>query len=146
MKKYASSISILQTVSPKKSPAATTKDCCRTFSAADRDRTGTVSLPRDFKSLASASSATAAHCMYFTAGAAKCQSTLKKHPGYGILKHILSVGLKMGQIMINTPKAKKQKTLLFGLGAVLGIIAFLLIYGVTPLDVTNDTFCRGGFL
>ena len=28
--------------------------------AADRDRTGTVSLPRDFKSLASASSATAA--------------------------------------------------------------------------------------
>lgn len=52
----------------------------------------------------------------------------------------------MGQIMIHTPKAKKQKTLLFGLGAVLGIIAFLLIYGVTPLDVTNDTFCRGGFL
>ena len=30
--------------------------------AADRDRTGTVSLPRDFKSLASASSATAAQC------------------------------------------------------------------------------------
>lgn len=52
----------------------------------------------------------------------------------------------MGQIMIHIPKAKKQKPLLFGLGAVLGIIAFLLIYGVPPLDVTNDAFCRGGFL
>ncbi len=39
---------------------------CKTLNigshAADRDRTGTVSLPRDFKSLASASSATAAQC------------------------------------------------------------------------------------
>src|SRR5699024_2131178 len=33
----------------------------RAFYAADRDRTGTLSPARDFKSLASASSATAAH-------------------------------------------------------------------------------------
>lgn len=35
---------------------------------------------------------------------------------------------------------------LFFLGALLGIIAFLLVYGVAPLDVTNDNFCRGGYL
>lgn len=35
---------------------------------------------------------------------------------------------------------------LFFLGALLGIIAFLLVYGVAPLDVTNDSFCRGGYL
>ena len=33
--------------------------------AADRDRTGTVSLPRDFKSLASANSTTAAYLVVF---------------------------------------------------------------------------------
>lgn len=35
---------------------------------------------------------------------------------------------------------------LFVLGTMLGIIAFLLVYGIIPLDVTNDTFCRGGYL
>ncbi len=35
---------------------------------------------------------------------------------------------------------------LFALGAVLGIAVFLLVYGVAPLDVANDTFCRGGFI
>ncbi len=45
-----------------------------------------------------------------------------------------------------------QKTLqnrrlpLFALGALLGILAFLLIYGTATLDVTRDAFCRGGYL
>ena len=43
--------------------------------AADRDRTGTVFLPRDFKSLASACSATAADktLIYFTIARRRCQ-------------------------------------------------------------------------
>ena len=36
------------------------------FGAGDRDRTGTVLLPRDFKSLASANSATPATERYYT--------------------------------------------------------------------------------
>lgn len=39
-----------------------------------------------------------------------------------------------------------RKMYLFCMGAALGILAFLIIYGVTPLDVANDTFCRGGFM
>ena len=39
-----------------------------------------------------------------------------------------------------------RKSLLFALGAILGISVFLLIYGTAPLDVANDTFCRGGFI
>lgn len=35
---------------------------------------------------------------------------------------------------------------LFFLGALLGITAFLLVYGVSPLNVANDSFCRGGYL
>lgn len=56
------------------------------------------------------------------------------------------VGLKMGQIIMHIPKTSKQTLCLFGMGAILGIAVFLLIYGFSPLDVTNDTFCRGGFL
>lgn len=43
-------------------------------------------------------------------------------------------------------KTARQRLLLFLLGAALGAAAFLLVYGVAPLDVRNDAFCRGGFL
>lgn len=35
---------------------------------------------------------------------------------------------------------------LFGLGCALGVFAFLLLYGPTPLDPTNDAWLRGGFV
>ena len=35
---------------------------------------------------------------------------------------------------------------LFLAGGLLGAIAFLIILGISPLDVTNDAFCRGGYL
>lgn len=41
---------------------------------------------------------------------------------------------------------QKQRLRLFALGAVLGILAFLLVYGTATLNVTNDVFCRGGYL
>lgn len=44
------------------------------------------------------------------------------------------------------PKTEHRRLLLFLLGAALGAAAFLLVYGVAPLDVRNDAFCRGGFL
>ena len=48
--------------------------------AADRTWTGTVSLPRDFKSLVSAYSTTAAFDLkYYTALFIKCQAFLKKY-------------------------------------------------------------------
>lgn len=43
-------------------------------------------------------------------------------------------------------RSKKRTTRLFLLGVCLGIAAFLCIYGMAPLDVTNDAFCRGGYL
>lgn len=47
-----------------------------------------------------------------------------------------------------TPPQKKteQRVRLFLLGACLGLLAFLAVYGIAPLDVTQDTFCRGGYL
>ena len=39
-----------------------------------------------------------------------------------------------------------RKWHLFALGAALGIAVFLLIYGTAPLNVANDSFCRGGFI
>nr|WP_300249450.1 DUF6311 domain-containing protein [uncultured Subdoligranulum sp.] len=39
-----------------------------------------------------------------------------------------------------------RRVLLFLLGAALGAAAFLLVYGISPLDIRNDAFCRGGFL
>lgn len=45
------------------------------------------------------------------------------------------------------PKTKMdRRVLLFLLGAALGAAAFLLVYGISPLDIRNDAFCRGGFL
>lgn len=42
--------------------------------------------------------------------------------------------------------AQKQKTLLFALGALLGVVVFLLVFGTTTLDIANDSFCRGGYI
>ena len=43
--------------------------------------------------------------------------------------------------------AKKRRTaLLFSLGAVLGVAVFFAVYGISPLDITNDSFCRGGYI
>lgn len=47
---------------------------------------------------------------------------------------------------MHMPETNKKKLCLFGTGALLGIAVFLLIYGFSPLDITNDAFCRGGFL
>lgn len=35
---------------------------------------------------------------------------------------------------------------LFWLGVLLGAAVFLLVYGLAPLDVANDAFCRGGYI
>lgn len=43
-------------------------------------------------------------------------------------------------------KPNKSTVRLFLLGACLGIAAFLCIYGIAPLDVRQDAFCRGGYL
>ena len=40
----------------------------------------------------------------------------------------------------------KRNIRLFLLGALLGLAAFLCLYGVSALDVTNDTFLRGGYI
>ena len=39
-----------------------------------------------------------------------------------------------------------RKAVLFLFGGLLGILVFLLVYGIAPLDVTNDAFCRGGYV
>lgn len=41
---------------------------------------------------------------------------------------------------------KHRNTRLFLLGALLGLAAFLCIYGVSALNVTNDAFLRGGYV
>ena len=58
--------------------------------AADRDRTGTVFPPRDFKSLASANSATAAdgNCLYDSGKNSRCQDKSPFNPfpgGYSLI-------------------------------------------------------------
>ena len=39
-----------------------------------------------------------------------------------------------------------RKTALFLTGGLLGVLVFFLVYGAGPLDVTNDAFCRGGYI
>ena len=41
---------------------------------------------------------------------------------------------------------RKRTVLLVLLGGLLGVCAFLLVYGLAPLDVTNDAFCRSGYI
>ena len=42
---------------------------------------------------------------------------------------------------------KRSRNLwLFWLGGLLGALAFLCIFGFSPLNVCNDAFCRGGFV
>lgn len=45
-----------------------------------------------------------------------------------------------------TAADKRRDRLLLLFGAVLGAAAFFLVLGLSPLDVTNDTFCRGGYI
>ena len=39
-----------------------------------------------------------------------------------------------------------RNRILFSAGALLGIAVFLLVFGGSSLDVTNDAFCRGGYM
>ncbi len=47
---------------------------------------------------------------------------------------------------MTVPAKKRRTAVLFVLGAVLGVLVFLAVYGMAPLDVTNDAFCRGGYI
>lgn len=47
--------------------------------------------------------------------------------------------------MSNQNVQRRERLLVVG-GGILGVVAFLLIFGLSPLDVTNDAFCRGGFI
>ena len=42
--------------------------------------------------------------------------------------------------------SRRRDCFLFVAGGILGAVAFLLVLGLSPLDVTQDAFCRGGFL
>ncbi|WP_294500534.1 DUF6311 domain-containing protein [uncultured Gemmiger sp.] len=42
--------------------------------------------------------------------------------------------------------SRRRTYLLFGLGGLLGVLAFLLVYGITPLNPAEDAFCRGGYI
>lgn len=49
--------------------------------------------------------------------------------------------------MPHAPNAQKHRAAaLFVLGGLLGAIAFLAVFGLSPLDVTNDALVRGGFV
>lgn len=51
--------------------------------------------------------------------------------------------------MLRLPQKKSaisRPAALFWLGCALGVFAFLLLYGPTPLNPTNDTWLRGGFV
>ena len=42
--------------------------------------------------------------------------------------------------------SENRRKRLFAEGAIIGVAIFLIIYGVATLDVTNDSFCRGGYV
>ena len=44
------------------------------------------------------------------------------------------------------PLLRRRERLLLVCGGLLGALAFLLLFGLSALDVTNDAFCRGGFI
>lgn len=41
---------------------------------------------------------------------------------------------------------KKEPLLLFATGALIGLCVFLIVYGISPLCVTQDAFLRGGYV
>ena len=43
------------------------------------------------------------------------------------------------------PKLIRNGRLFLG-GALLGVLVFVLVFGVSTLDVTNDAFCRCGYI
>lgn len=47
--------------------------------------------------------------------------------------------------MLRGINMRLNKRATIGLGAIIGIFAFLLIYGMTPLDVTNDNWIMSGY-
>lgn len=51
-----------------------------------------------------------------------------------------------GLSLLASKLSSNRKIVLFFAGGLLGVLAFLLIYGISPLDFTNDTFCRGGYV
>ena len=42
--------------------------------------------------------------------------------------------------------SRRRDCFLFVAGGILGAVAFLLVLGLSPLDVTRDAFCRGGYI
>lgn len=46
----------------------------------------------------------------------------------------------------NGGQTAQRTAQLFFCGAVIGLAVFLLLFGTVPLDVTNDAFCRGGYM
>ena len=49
-------------------------------------------------------------------------------------------------MLSDNTRTRPRQGRLFLLGCALGILAFLLIYGFAPLDVTSDAWLRGGFV
>lgn len=43
-------------------------------------------------------------------------------------------------------RSSNRKIMLFFLGGLLGALVFVCIFGFSPLNVCNDSFCRGGFV
>ena len=42
--------------------------------------------------------------------------------------------------------SRRRDCFLFVAGGILGAVAFFLVLGLSPLDVTQDAFCRGGYI
>src|SRR5699024_6907274 len=85
-------------------------------------------------------------CSYCTATGGDCQSALKNAGGYGILIKNPSA-FRLAVRIVSMPKTKMDRRVLLVLqGAALGAAAFLLVYGISPLDIRNDAFCLAGFL
>ena len=53
--------------------------------------------------------------------------------------------IEMKSIRVYMEKKISSKQFAVVLGGIIGIIAFLVIYGITPLDVTNDRWIMAGY-
>ena len=53
---------------------------------------------------------------------------------------------RLFQIHPAQPHQARRGQAVFGFQIVLGAAVFLLVYGLAPLDVANDAFCRGGYI